>query len=186
MNQPASAHVIVIDIEGKLNGETAVALEANLTSLLSSGKNQIILECSNLDFVTSGGISFLLSWTGKIKEAGGVLALVQVNKEIGSLFSVLKITRFLAIYPNKTDAVDAIKNSMFPHTSPAAFSAEDTAGIDESRIEITGESATDFASPLVIECSSCGALVRVYRPGDYICPGCKTEFHIKHDGTTVF
>ncbi|MBN2434805.1 MAG: STAS domain-containing protein [Spirochaetes bacterium] len=186
MSAITNEHIITIDIEGKLNGETAVALEANLNSLIANGKKRVILDCKQMTFVTSYGISFLLLWSSKMNKEGGTLVLCGINREITSLFSILKIAKFIAVYPDKNQAIEAIKGSLFKQSPAPSYRDQDLVRSEEPVINIDSQDILDFPSPLVIECATCSALVRVYRPGDYICPGCKTEFHIKQDGTAIF
>jgi anti-anti-sigma factor len=182
--------VIVIDIEGVLNNETARALEANIDSLLAQGKRSLILNGKNLSYVTSRGISALILGIKKIKDSGGNAAIVELNKEVETLFSILQISKFLNIFPTRQDAVDSFKETIFPHTNQPSFSEEPVPEFipdeEHSKIAIEEQYDNDFDSPIIIECSNCGALVRSYRPGDYICPSCKTQFTVNRDGTAVF
>ncbi|MFW5808623.1 MAG: hypothetical protein ACOCWH_06190, partial [Spirochaetota bacterium] len=124
----------------------------------------------------------------RITGEGGKAALVELNSEVESLLSVLQITKFLNVYPTKQDAIDSFKNSLFPsdNVDDQYHGEEDLSVPNSSRFTIEEKEESDFDSPLIIECATCGALVRVYRPGEYICPGCKTQFRVNRDGTAVF
>lgn len=41
-------------------------------------------------------------------------------------------------------------------------------------------------APFVVECKTCQGLVRVRRPGDFLCPSCGTAFTVKEDQTVEF
>ncbi len=179
--------IIIIDIDGVLNSETARALESNIDSLLAQGKKSIILNGSGLSYITSNGIGSLLNVAKKIQDQGGNIALVELNDEVEALMSVLQISKFLNIFPSKQDAIESFKETFFPARTfeqPKQEDFEETQGT--SRFSIEEKEQTDFDSPLIIECSSCGSLIRVYRPGEYICPSCKTQFNVNRDGTAIF
>lgn len=179
--------IIVIDIDGVLNSETAAALESNIDSLIAQGKRSIILNGSGLSYVTSHGIGAFLSTVNKIKKNGGNVALVELNVEVEALLSVLRISKFLNIYPTRQDAIESFKETLFPSSIKSSIpEQEEEIPVSSSKFTIEEKDSADFGSPLIIECSSCGSLVRVYRSGDYICPSCKTQFSVSSDGTAVF
>lgn len=43
-----------------------------------------------------------------------------------------------------------------------------------------------FHEPVVLECEQCRAQVRVYRPGQHMCPSCRIVFRVRRDGTASF
>lgn len=47
-------------------------------------------------------------------------------------------------------------------------------------------SESRFEQPRVLACEQCGASLRVYRPGLYLCPECAVEFQISRDGGASF
>jgi len=69
---------------------------------------------------------------------------------------------------------------------------ETTRGIEE-RIDKEAQSSgpqsgeeTNFANPIILECSGCKGLIRIRKSGAYICPDCRTEFSVEPDQTVVF
>lgn len=184
--------VIIIDIEGKLNSETAEALINNVDALIEQGKLSILIDGEFLTFISSGGIGALLSSTNKIRKSGGTLAISSLNSEVESLLKTLRITELLRIYPTKEEAIDSFKSSMFPSEPKQDYTAGQDDEVlhpepqEETKISVTTQNQEDFSSPIIIECTNCGSLSRVHRPGDYICPTCRTEFHVAEDGSAIF
>ncbi len=66
---------------------------------------------------------------------------------------------------------------------PGEFTGEaDT--MSEARRE--GEGGHGFSEPRIVTCEQCELILRVYRTGMHMCPGCGIEFDVKRDGGISF
>jgi anti-anti-sigma factor len=91
------------EIDGKyyatLNGEmdTAAALEAEevLKPLYQSNGKDVIIDCTDLEYIASSGLRILLSILKGAKASGSKLLLRGVNDDIKNVFN---LTGFLSIF----------------------------------------------------------------------------------------
>ena len=91
------------EIDGKyfatLNGEmdTAAALEAEevLKPLYQSNGKDVIIDCTNLEYIASSGLRILLSILKGAKASGSKVVMRGVNEDIMNVF---KLTGFISIF----------------------------------------------------------------------------------------
>ncbi|MBR7031266.1 MAG: STAS domain-containing protein [Prevotella sp.] len=91
------------EIDGKylatLNGEmdTAAALEAEevLKPLYQSNGKDVIIDCTNLEYIASSGLRILLSILKGAKASGSKVVMRGVNDDIMNVF---KLTGFISIF----------------------------------------------------------------------------------------
>jgi len=91
------------EIDGKyyatLNGEmdTAAALEAEevLKPLYQSNGKDVIIDCTDLEYIASSGLRILLSILKGAKASGSKVVMKGVNDDIKNVF---KLTGFISIF----------------------------------------------------------------------------------------
>jgi anti-anti-sigma factor len=57
--------------------------------------------------------------------------------------------------------------------------------VEQQRRKVSSPEEGSFA-PFVVECKTCQGLVRVRRPGDFLCPSCGTAFKVEDDQTVKY
>jgi anti-sigma B factor antagonist len=74
--------VSVVAITGRVDGSTAGEFEAALTSLTDAGKFNIILDMSDVDFVSSAGLRVLVNTRKVVNSAGGKILLAEPSQQV--------------------------------------------------------------------------------------------------------
>jgi anti-anti-sigma factor len=95
---------VILKTEGSLSSEHTREFESELKKLFPLGKH-ILLDFSELVFISSSILTILLSVNMKAKEENLKLILFGVNKDIMKLFSITEIDAHLSICKSKEDAV---------------------------------------------------------------------------------
>jgi len=75
-------------LEGELDTAAAIQTEKEFQPLLNSNSKDIVLECSNLRYISSSGLRLFLSLLKNAKANGCVLTLVNLNDNIRKVFSI--------------------------------------------------------------------------------------------------
>lgn len=92
---------------GRLDSNTAPALDRHLSAVIQRGDTQIVMDLSGLDYISSTGLSVFLSAAKKNKAAGGRLALCGLNSRIRLVFEMSGFLRLFPIFPTVDAAVAA-------------------------------------------------------------------------------
>jgi anti-anti-sigma factor len=173
-----------IPLESRTSGE----LKSLTEQLLSRGVINIIIDAERTDYVSSEGLHTLFTVHRRIKSSGGSLLIARPSREARSLFLVIQLSEFMPI----TDTIEEAMNlataelSQAKQTSLQQINPVDTDSVSLEKKGSTSADETVFDTPLVVECESCGAFIRVGSSGLFMCPSCKTEFSVTPEGTVVF
>ncbi|HKI38621.1 MAG TPA: STAS domain-containing protein [Gemmataceae bacterium] len=89
-----------------LSGVVAEAVAHHLDQLTDAGPTRIVLNCANVQSLTSLIIGKLLSLDKKVSAAGGTLALCEVRPEVREIFDVVGLLKILRFYPTEEAARD--------------------------------------------------------------------------------
>ena len=86
---------IIASLKGELDTAAAAEVESALQPLLESEGRDIIIDCTDLEYIASSGLRILLSILKKAKATGGRVVLRGVNDLIRDVF---RLTGFIDIF----------------------------------------------------------------------------------------
>ncbi len=98
-----NSDIQVIKPSGILNVVAGNQVRRDVTDFLNSGKNVILVDLQNVEFVDSSGLGALVASMQATKSAGGKLFLCSVNEQVKMLFELTKLERIFQIYMNKDE-----------------------------------------------------------------------------------
>ncbi len=97
--------VAVIAIKGKLNVTTVVDLEKAFNALFEDSKKNVVVDCCELDYISSAGLRSLLSAAKQFKKIGGIIVLAGLSNNVQQVFEISGFTSIFPIYASKSEAV---------------------------------------------------------------------------------
>lgn len=100
--------VTIIDLGGKMvASDSGGLLKDKVTSLISQGDKQIILNLGNLSYVDSSGLGELVACHGTAVKSGGAVKLANTGKRLQDL---LVMTKLLTVFDAHDSEDEAIKS----------------------------------------------------------------------------
>ena len=96
----ASREILIISVNGELDTNTAGTLETRLAEEYESGARTVILELSEMDYVSSVGLRVLLAHLKKLKASQGRLVLSGLNAEVQEIFDMAGFSSLFEISPD--------------------------------------------------------------------------------------
>lgn len=101
--------IIIAEMSGDIDGSSASKIQSAILDLdQQEGGNKILLNMSNVPYMSSAGLRMLLSVSRQIKALEGKLVLVGVSEEIKD---VMEMTGFLEFFI-VADSIDEGKASL--------------------------------------------------------------------------
>jgi anti-anti-sigma factor len=91
-----------------LSGETAEVVGEHLSRLAESGHTRIVLNCANVQSVTSMIIGKFIALHKQLVAAGGGLALCEATPDVREVFEVVGLPQVVPIYPQEQAAVERL------------------------------------------------------------------------------
>ena len=107
----------LVELKGKLAmGRESQRVEALVDDLVGDGHLRAIFDVSSVDYIDSAGIGMLALVSGKMREAGGKLAIVAPD---GRVLQMLKMTQIINIM-NVYATVGAAEGTFGPTETEAS------------------------------------------------------------------
>ncbi len=74
----SEGNITIARIDGRVDEKAAMILEEKLTSMLKSGKTQVLVDLTGIEFIGSSGIGKLLNTGRALQKAGGQMGLSSI------------------------------------------------------------------------------------------------------------
>ena len=97
---------LIIGIVGRLDTTNYQVLEKRLMELIDGGQEQILVECSAMDYISSSGLRIFLMAQKRITPLKGRFVLCGLQENIREIF---EISGFTSIFEIHTASADALK-----------------------------------------------------------------------------
>ena len=85
----------VATLEGEMDTAAAMEAEEVLKPLYNSNGKDVIIDCTDLEYIASSGLRILLSILKGAKASGSKVVMKGVNEDIKNVF---KLTGFISIF----------------------------------------------------------------------------------------
>ena len=92
---------VVLHLHGELDMATTPVLDQVLTSVLSNGATDLVVDLSCLTFMDSTGISMLLSAVQRSNQAGKAFRVRSPNRPVRKALRLTGVDRILSIEPEE-------------------------------------------------------------------------------------
>jgi len=96
--------ILILGADGGLNSDTARGFVEQLESLVDAGVSKIIVDCSQLDFVSSSGIGMLVRLHKKLQAHGGDVKVAAPKSFVLKALMVARMGKLFDIYPDVDQA----------------------------------------------------------------------------------
>jgi stage II sporulation protein AA (anti-sigma F factor antagonist) len=98
----------VMDIAGRLDDGTAPMLAEDALLCIQSGSRRMVLDCSNLTYITACGLRAILTVAREMKAADGSLAICELQPQVEEIFQVTGFDGLIPVYKDRTEAIVAL------------------------------------------------------------------------------
>ena len=102
----APGGVVILHAKGKLNMVHAQRLRDEFAALVAEGKNKIVVDLGQVDFLDSSGLGALIGGLKAARQAGGDLRIAAANEQVLLVLQLTNLDRVLTPYPNSESAFE--------------------------------------------------------------------------------
>jgi len=96
---------IVLRLEGRLDTITSPFLGEKLEALIKQKHVQILMDFSDVHYLSSAGLRLLLSTSKKLRAANGFLALFSINEDVLEIIQMAGFESILHICQTEKEAL---------------------------------------------------------------------------------
>ena len=95
----------VLRLNGHLDTNTAPDAETALNEIVSGGGSSILVDFTDLEYISSAGLRVLLSTAKKLKTINGELVLCGMNKLVTEVFEISGFSTIFKIFGTEEEAM---------------------------------------------------------------------------------
>lgn len=95
----------VFSLSGSLDSNTSPGLEERIMGVIENGANKIVVDFSDLDYISSAGLRVLNKATKKLKKSEGKMILCSMQDYIREVFEIAGFDYFIPIVNTMDDAL---------------------------------------------------------------------------------
>ena len=112
VSQREKEGIVILDLAGALTaGDAATALRTALLEIVSTGRNNVVLNLAAVDYIDSTGLGGMVVCFTTLRKSGGRLVLLNLIRRHLELLVLTKLSTVFEIFDDEQDAV----NSFFPN-----------------------------------------------------------------------
>ncbi len=104
---PSDNHTYSIALHGYLDAHTAPTLEDEIDRVLASGCNRIVVDFTNLDYISSAGLGVFMVFIEQVRAHGGDIKLAAMRPAVFTVFDLLGFPVLFTITPTVAEALVA-------------------------------------------------------------------------------
>jgi anti-sigma B factor antagonist len=102
--------ITIVDLSGRIAlGEGSALLRKTVRDLLDGGKNRIVLNLGDVNYIDSSGIGELVSGFTAVRNRSGELKLLNLTKKVNDLLQLTKLFTVFDVYSDEGTAVRSFR-----------------------------------------------------------------------------
>lgn len=106
IEQRESGVVLAIP-HGDLDHQTAPSLREKVEAQIEQGTRKVIIDCSKLSYISSYGLTVMVSLHKKLDQVQGQLKLCRTQGGVAEVLNITGLKRLFDIYPSVATAEEA-------------------------------------------------------------------------------
>ena len=97
--------ITILRLEGELDPYTAQDFLDGVADLIEKGNRKIIVDCDNLNYISSLGLGALVRVHARMKRRGGDVKVTGLKGPVADVFRVTMLYKVFSMYESVNDAV---------------------------------------------------------------------------------
>jgi len=109
ITQTQDGEVLIFAIRGKVDSQTSKTFEDRLIPPIEQGNKKILVDFSEMDYISSAGLRVLLLAARKLSDGHGKIALCALKPPIKNVFDIAGFSAVFPIFLSPTAALDELR-----------------------------------------------------------------------------
>lgn len=102
--------VYVLDLAGRMDINASDSINKHIDEIIEKNGKLILLNFSQIDFVSSPGLVILVSILKKIRKQQGKIVLCNLQSYVREVFEVTQLTKVFEVYDSEDEALTKLKS----------------------------------------------------------------------------
>ena len=96
--------ISIISLTGSLDTNTSKEAEDQINKLIDEGSIKLLIDLTDLDYISSSGLRILLSTSKKLKSLRGEMRICGLNETVNEVFEISGFTMIFKIFKTLNEA----------------------------------------------------------------------------------
>jgi anti-anti-sigma factor len=105
INTEKKANSLVFTLGGRIDASCAKDLETQCLEWIEKGEKQMVLDLSQVNFISSAGLRVILLVAKRLEPNGGRVKLAGLNATLMDVFEISGFSKLFVIVPSVEDAL---------------------------------------------------------------------------------
>ncbi|NIM94372.1 MAG: anti-sigma factor antagonist [Anaerolineales bacterium] len=97
--------VAVITVSGRIDTATSPDFEESVNGLINKGDNNLVMDFSEVEFLSSSGLRILVTTRKKVRERGGDVVLANPSQRVVDSLEIAGLDKLFKSYPDRESAI---------------------------------------------------------------------------------
>ena len=108
LSETKSDGTLVVTPTGRLNAESAQALQELLLSRIDAGETSLLLDLAHLDYISSAGLRSLLIAAKRVQACDGRFAICALTANVREVFRMSGFDTIIDVHPDRVTALRSL------------------------------------------------------------------------------
>lgn len=100
--------VVILGVQGRLDASNAGLLEEKILRLIAADEKRFVVDCAQLDYISSAGLRVLLVATKRLTSVSGKISLSSLKEHIREVFDIAGFSSIFSVYSTLDEAVASV------------------------------------------------------------------------------
>ena len=104
------ADLLILRVIGKLDASTSKALEVKILPLIASSQGKLVVDLSQLDYISSSGLRVFLLAAKRMDAAKGQMIICSLKDSVKQIFDIAGFSSFLTLAGSTEEAIKNLED----------------------------------------------------------------------------
>jgi|SRR5215475_6334675 len=108
MHEEKKGDVRLLGLSGKLDATSSKAFEERILAVIDAGERQLVVDLSQLDYVSSAGLRVFLLAAKRLQSTHGKLVLCGLQEPVREVFDIAGFLSVFSVYGSYDEVVKSL------------------------------------------------------------------------------
>ncbi len=104
--------IVIVGLQGRMDSSTARIVEEKMLGLIGRGENRLVVDCAQLDYISSAGLRVFLMAAKRLTQARGKIVLATLNEDVKQVFDLTGFSSIFQICSSREEAIGSHRKEM--------------------------------------------------------------------------
>lgn len=101
-------NVYQLMVSGEADASSSIHLDKAINDAFRSGKKNILVDCSSLNYISSAGLGVFMSYIEEMNAENVSMVIYGLNDKVKNIFQILGLDQLLKVVDNQEQAKTAV------------------------------------------------------------------------------